>query len=289
LAIAKSLEDVAMRKGFSLVELLVVIAIIAILIGLIIPAVSEIRHAAALLESQNNLRQMGIGFHNLAQTHQGRLPSLDEPEQSRFKMAPFVELLPYVEQTPAYQVFVRDQETLELSGIHSPTIISIYQNPLDRSFSLWPKNDAITSYALNAVLFKHPFKMEHIKDGLSQTIMISEHYAVCDKTAFYFRRSCLSGHRAATFAHQSPLNTDSSDYIPLTSGWPPVSVARDNVTFQSTPSLEACDRRLPNATSYRGLQAVLADGSVRVITKGVSASTFWGAVTPNGGEVLGDW
>lgn len=279
------------RKGFSLLELLIVVAIMAIMLALLLPAVQKVRMAAARVEEFNKLRQYGIATHSYAAAAGGHLPCPPSTYDSVFEA-----LLPYLEGGSGANQVGRRIKYFESQ--RDPSIEPDMRPPGAPPSRV---NEGNTSYAINALTVGPGSHFDRsFPDGTSSTLLFSQHYANCRTAAFSWSLAsagCVDSTNrdipcAPPIGIRKAMYADAmqGDLFPALSGGPRVLVgAIETRTFQVTPPLSECDHRVPQALFQSGLLVCCVDGSVRSISPSVGERVFWGAVSPAGGEVQGDW
>ncbi len=303
------------REGFTLIELLVVIAIIAVLIGLLLPAVQKVREAGARTQSLNNLKQIGLATHGYHDAR-GRFPAMgtyDATTTPRQYYSLYHAILPYVEQENA----AREAQAAGNSYVLNQYLIKTFFSPLDRStgdgfVSLAGGNrGGGASYGPNFQVFgsrqyAYPTNPQllfggypaagltveqvcdgkstlaaSIPDGTTNTIMFAEHYAQCPGDGSVTYNGATQSHRFIhMWSFSFGIHAPASPHIGYGSPLPP----------QDKPTLQECDFFRPQSMQNGGCGACLCDGSVRLISTRVTEATWRLLLNPADGQVLmSDW
>jgi prepilin-type N-terminal cleavage/methylation domain-containing protein len=305
------------RSGFTLIELLVVIAIIAVLIGLLLPAVQKVREAAARAQCQNNLKQIGLACHNYEGTHK-RFPAGDSATNSFSALA---YLLPYIEQQNVYsQINFTINSTAAAQTADSITI-PILMCPADSQGTLpagfsgnsyagnygdtikWSQNGSVA----NGVFYAGGVgcKIGDITDGTSNTAFFSERLMGDWSNAVVTPRTDLINPPNVNPAtsddamnicratdHTNPALQWFSNYG---SYW--IQGNQNTMyTHTSPPNDPLCaypqnlTQTMPASSAhagYGGVNLMMCDGSVHFVSNGISVATWRALGTRNGGETIG--
>jgi prepilin-type N-terminal cleavage/methylation domain-containing protein/prepilin-type processing-associated H-X9-DG protein len=285
--------------AFTLIELLVVIAIIAILIGLLLPAVQKVREAAARMKCQNNMKQIGIGLHNYHSAFgkfppMGRFTAASQNNGVEERSNLWISLLPYIEQDNIYKLSPGpsprapsiDDPAQAPFSLASKTITTYLcpSDPSNQPTNTWTNGWVVANYVANHDAFHNPNdggwmsnwdsgKSSYqasmpatYQDGTSNTLGVAEAYGRCGSTG-------------TLWAHE-PVNPD---WHAMFNDWSARGAASK---FQVLPTQAQCQAHLPQQIHTGGINVMMMDGHVRTLSSSVDPIVWAAALTPAGGETL---
>jgi len=329
-------------RAFTLIELLVVMAIIAILIGLLLPAVQKVREAAARSQSQNNLKQVSLGLRNFESAYEITPPMFGQVRGSGVSGSIFYHMLPFLEQSALHDLGPDAARSRPLKVLQHPadrTMVGdgVFDLPVaaprwDASsgtanpYPAWANQSntkwGLSSYSANWQVFgDQGARLSKMQDGLSNTILFNEKYAVAQRPVGNpmfgatlwgygvdprtipndFTPALAPGQYPGDAQWANGLNPASlyvNGYWPRTAfvnkgGTVPTSwtgtapwMCRCMLRPEFAPPVDNVHCLKSQSISPAGIHAAFADGSVRFISSNVSDPGWSAGETPANGETI---